>query len=181
MIRGLLQEVGYVDALIARETPRGLELIDGHMRSEETPDMEVPVLIVDLTDDEIDKVLVTLDPVAAMAKSDAQLLSTMLEGIETQNADLRRFIVDAAAELEDDADSVDDASDEDANRDVPGMALEPHEHYDYLVVLCTTTHEWNVLLDKLGLEPVERRGRMGTCRAIRAEKLFDLLARNAGV
>jgi hypothetical protein len=60
-------------------------------------------------------------------------------------------------------------------REVPGMALQPHEHYDFLVVLATTAQEWNVLCERLKLEPVKRRGRMGTCRAIRADKLLDAL------
>jgi hypothetical protein len=61
-------------------------------------------------------------------------------------------------------------------REVEGMALQPHEHYDYLVVLATTTQEWNVLCERLGLEPQARRhGRMGTCRAIRASKLLEVV------
>jgi hypothetical protein len=55
------------------------------------------------------------------------------------------------------------------------MALQPHEHYDFLVVLCTTAQEWNVLCDKLKLKPQARRGRMGTARAIRASALLKLL------
>ena len=34
MLRGLLQEVGYADGLLARETPGGLMLIDGRLRAE---------------------------------------------------------------------------------------------------------------------------------------------------
>jgi hypothetical protein len=178
VIRGLLQEVGYVDALIARDTPDGLELIDGHMRSEETPDTEVPVLIVDLSDDEVNKVLVTLDPVSAMAESDDAVLKTLLGAVDTQNADIRRFLTDIEAEIEEEAEEP-IAGDIDEKKDVPGMALQPHEHYDYLVVLCTTAHEWNVLCDKLELVPAERRGRMGTCRAIRASQLFEMLSRHS--
>ena len=36
-LRGVLAEVGYADALIARETPEGLMLVDGHLRAETTP------------------------------------------------------------------------------------------------------------------------------------------------
>jgi hypothetical protein len=36
-LRGLLSEVGFADALLARETPAGLMLIDGHLRAETTP------------------------------------------------------------------------------------------------------------------------------------------------
>jgi ParB-like chromosome segregation protein Spo0J len=61
-LRGLLTEIGYADALIARELPDGqLQLIDGHLRAEVTPDTEVPVLVVDVTEEEADKILLTLD------------------------------------------------------------------------------------------------------------------------
>lgn len=33
-LEGVLAEIGFTDALIARETPAGLELIDGHLRRE---------------------------------------------------------------------------------------------------------------------------------------------------
>jgi len=45
-LRGILAEVGYADALLARELPDGsLMLVDGHLRAETTPEQEVPVLI----------------------------------------------------------------------------------------------------------------------------------------
>ena len=44
-MRGVLAEIGYADALLVRETSDGLMLIDGHLRAEVTPDMEVPVLV----------------------------------------------------------------------------------------------------------------------------------------
>ncbi len=47
-LRGLLEEIGYADALLARKLPDGkLMLIDGHLRAETTPDLELPVLILD--------------------------------------------------------------------------------------------------------------------------------------
>src|ERR1700694_2518109 len=62
-LRGLLAELGYCDATIARELADGrLQLIDGHLRCETTPDMAVPVLVLDVTEAEADKLLATLDP-----------------------------------------------------------------------------------------------------------------------
>src|SRR5215469_10735712 len=79
-LRGLLDEIGYADALIARELPDGkLMLIDGHLRAEITPDVEVPVVIVDLSQEEADKLLATLDPLAAMAESDAERIKELLQ------------------------------------------------------------------------------------------------------
>ena len=46
-LKGILAEVGFADALLARETPEGgLMLIDGHLRAETASDALVPVLIL---------------------------------------------------------------------------------------------------------------------------------------
>src|SRR5258708_26305940 len=67
-LRGLLKELGYAAALIARETADGnLQLIDGHLRAETTPDTIVPVLVVDLSGAEAEKLLLTLDPLTGVA------------------------------------------------------------------------------------------------------------------
>ena len=64
----MLAEVGYADALLARELADGsLMLIDGHLRAETTPDAVVPVLVLDVDEAEADKILLTHDPLAAMA------------------------------------------------------------------------------------------------------------------
>ena len=71
-LHGILAEVGYADAVIARELPDGtLELIDGHLRAEDNPDELIPVLVTDLNDEEALKLLACLDPLAGMADADA--------------------------------------------------------------------------------------------------------------
>ncbi|MCE7957368.1 MAG: hypothetical protein DYH06_05445, partial [Acidobacteria bacterium ACB2] len=84
-LQGLLAEIGYADALLARETPQGLMLIDGHLRAETTPDTEVPVLVLDLDEKEADKLLATLDPLAAMAGADDERLAEILKSVETDS------------------------------------------------------------------------------------------------
>jgi DNA modification methylase len=92
-LRGLLQENGYADALSARELPDGqLQLIDGHLRAATTPDQEVPVLILDVTEDEANKILLTLDPLAAMAESDSARIQTLLETVRTDNEAVEHLI-----------------------------------------------------------------------------------------
>jgi hypothetical protein len=88
-LKGILAEVGYADALLARETPDGLQLVDGHLRAETTPDMEVPVLVLDVTAEEADKLLVSLDPLAGLAGSDPAKLEELLSGITTDNEALK--------------------------------------------------------------------------------------------
>ena len=89
-MRGILAEIGYADSLIARELPDGsLMLIDGHLRAETTPDEIVPVQIVDLTEAEADKLLLSLDPLAAMAESNAAAMQQLCDDAETNNAALQ--------------------------------------------------------------------------------------------
>jgi len=84
-LRGALAEIGYADALIAYETDEGLMLIDGHLRAETTPDMEVPVLVTDLDEGEANKLLMTLDPLAAMANTDQDVLLALLADVHFEN------------------------------------------------------------------------------------------------
>src|SRR5208337_1860962 len=77
-------DVGYAEALIARELADGrLELIDGHLRAETTPAALVPVLVLDVTEEEADKLLLTLDPLAAMAETDAERIAALLQTVQT--------------------------------------------------------------------------------------------------
>ena len=96
-LRGVLAEDGYADALIARETPEGLMLVDGHLRAETTPDANVPVLVLDIDEAEADLMLATLDPLAAMARADTDTLLTLLESIEVENPAITAILEALAA------------------------------------------------------------------------------------
>lgn len=92
-IDGILAEVGYADALLARELPDGsLELIDGHCRKELTPNQEVPVLIVDLDEDEAAKLMTVLDPLAAMAEVNKDALGRLLADVQTDSDALNEML-----------------------------------------------------------------------------------------
>jgi hypothetical protein len=91
---GILAEVGYVDALIARETPEGLELIDGHLRQDLAGDEKVPVLIVELNDEEAAKVLATFDPIGAMANTNVDLLDALAGSLEFDHEALDLMVDD---------------------------------------------------------------------------------------
>jgi DNA modification methylase len=91
-LQGLLAEIGYADALLARETPDGLMLIDGHLRAETTPDQEVPVLVLDVNEVEAAKLLVSLDPLAAMAGADDERLASILRNVETDSEAVQNML-----------------------------------------------------------------------------------------
>ena len=91
-LSGILGEIGYADAVLAREVNGHLELIDGHCRRELTPDMEVPVLVTDLDDAEAAKLMTVLDPLAAMAEANKGALGLLLAGIQTDSAALEAML-----------------------------------------------------------------------------------------
>lgn len=96
-LRGVLAEVGMADAVLARELPDGsLMLIDGHLRAETVADAVVPVLILDVNESEADKLLATLDPLAAMAESDGEKLDALLRGVDTGNEALQKMLASTA-------------------------------------------------------------------------------------
>jgi hypothetical protein len=83
---------------LARETDDdALELIDGHLRAEATPDELVPVLVLDLTEQEADMLLATHDPLAAMAKTDADALAGLLDDLKVDDARVEQMLAELAA------------------------------------------------------------------------------------
>ncbi len=105
-LRGVLAEIGYAGALLARELSDGsLELIDGHLRAETTPDVDVPVLVLDLDEQEAAKLLALHDPLAGMAEANDEVLAELLAQVETENdavqSLLDRMLGDSDAALED--------------------------------------------------------------------------------
>ncbi len=96
-LRGILAEVGIAGAVLAYETPEGgLKLIDGHLRAETLGNADVPVLVLDVTEAEADKLLATIDPLGAMAEADADKLRELLEEVETASEDLANMFTELA-------------------------------------------------------------------------------------
>jgi DNA modification methylase len=100
-MRAVLQEIGYADALLARQDESGqLILIDGHLRADVTPTQDVPVLILDVTEAEADKILATLDPLASMAELDTDAWRALIEGIDADLPGFRDLLADLSPQTE---------------------------------------------------------------------------------
>jgi len=95
-LRTVLAEIGYADALLARETPTGLMLIDGHLRAETTPDQAVPVLVLDVDEIEAGKILATLDPLAGMAERDQVAAADLVEMLKAHSSDAMNALMRSA-------------------------------------------------------------------------------------
>ena len=98
---GTLDEIGIADAVIARDTPDGLQLIDGHLRQDVIGDSLVPVLVVDLNEEEANKLLLTLDPLAGMATRDDDTLLALLDQVTVTNQDMQAILDELRAQADD--------------------------------------------------------------------------------
>ena len=121
-LKGVLAEVGIADAVLARELDDGsLMLLDGHLRVETMGDQTLPVLVLDVDEAEGDKVLATLDPLAAMAESDAAKLDAILREVDTGSPELQQMLADLA----DDAGLYQDDAKEIVEDEVPEPPADP--------------------------------------------------------
>jgi len=79
-LESLYQQIGFARSLLAYELPDGrLKLIDGHLRRDLDPDMLVEVEVLDVTEEEARVLLLSIDPLAALAENQKQLQSRLLE------------------------------------------------------------------------------------------------------
>lgn len=105
-LRGVLAEVGIADALLVYvsdgslfpELKGQLTAIDGHLRKSLDQKADWPCLLLDVTDEEAVKLLATVDPLAALAGSDADALTALLEQVSTEDAAVQRLLDEIAAE-----------------------------------------------------------------------------------
>lgn len=98
-LRGSLESVGWV--LPVLENVRTGKLLDGHARIEEallkSEDHLVPVVQVDVAEDEESLILATLDPITAMANYDKEALDALLRNISTGDAALQSLLSELAS------------------------------------------------------------------------------------
>jgi len=100
-MRGILEEVGIVDALLVRDRSDGTyDIIDGHLRASLMPEDEVPCLVLDVDEDEARKILLTFDPIGAMAEASAVNLAELLKEVEFSDAALQSLVSQLADDSE---------------------------------------------------------------------------------
>jgi len=88
-LSALYQDIGFARSLLAYELSDGqLKLIDGHLRRDLDPDMEVDVEILDVTDAEARALLLSIDPLADLAEQKEQLYERLLELTPPPSEDL---------------------------------------------------------------------------------------------
>jgi hypothetical protein len=95
--------VGFARSLLGYRLPDGrIQLIDGHLRREFDPNMEVTVEVLDVTEEEARKLLLTVDPLGTLAETDAAVVSQLAEMTRADNEtlnDLWRSLSEASEKV----------------------------------------------------------------------------------
>lgn len=96
---GFLEEIGWTG--VVAESKRSGYLLDGHERIWQAlqTNEEVPYIVLDLSEEEEEKMLLKFDYIGGMARYDHQRTAAMLQRVQTSNAALQKMMADMGARL----------------------------------------------------------------------------------
>jgi len=130
-LRDLYERIGFARSLLAYELPDGrLKLIDGHLRASTTPDEEVDVEILDVNDTEARALLLSLDPLAALADYNDENLDKLREITESDSPHLTGLWKSLQSAEAATKQALDDAADAEPPEPVPEKFAVLVECYD---------------------------------------------------
>ena len=91
-LEGVLAEVGWAGVAIVNE--RTGNLVDGHLRQKVAIEKGelLPVIFIDITEEQEKKALATHDPISLMARPDYVILEDLLKGIRIQDEGLKEMV-----------------------------------------------------------------------------------------
>jgi hypothetical protein len=96
-LQALYREIGFARSLLTYELPDGrLKLIDGHLRREIDPDLEVEVEVLDVNEDEARALLLSIDPLVGLGQMQEQLYDRLRQTTATLQPELAALWEDAA-------------------------------------------------------------------------------------
>ena len=98
-LQGALREIGWIQRVIVNK--RTGHVVDGHARvaiAISEGEQEVPVLYVDLSEEEEKLALATLDPIAAMAATDQEMLDGILRELKVEDEGLAKMVDELRSE-----------------------------------------------------------------------------------
>lgn len=152
-LRAVMNEIGFAGAVLARPLGDGrYMLIDGHLRAEENPDEEIPTLVLDVTEEEADKLLATFDPLSAMAQANGEALESLLSEVETTDGALAKMLSDlsAAANCVEFREHAGPGDDKDRDGQYPITPVSG-EQYKYAMIVCSNESDWSALQTTLNI------------------------------
>jgi hypothetical protein len=136
-VSGILEEVGWVKQILVNK--RTGRVVDGHLRLKlalQKQEAKVPVLYVDLTEDEESLILLTLDPMSELAVSDSEKLDALMRQVEVENDSVLDFIQDMSLDGLMPGEASEEGSDSEGGRNLgqPRYQINPVLYADQIEV-----------------------------------------------
>jgi hypothetical protein len=126
-----------------------LKLIDGHLRRDLDPELEVEVEVLDVNENEARALLLSIDPLAALAQTQHQILERLLEVTPSIGSE-----VEAAWQLE--ADKLLGSKESSESKEVKLL-----DSQFLVLVTCQNETQQLELLDRFGKEGLECKALLG--------------------
>lgn len=176
-----LENIGVVGAVVAfRDSSSGkLTIIDGHLRADifSKEDEKVPVLVVDLNDDEAKAVLMSFDPIASLAVRNDKMYEALCEDVAAKCENLRSLVsmmdVDVGEYIDEDEEAYKRGSDPNKTA-IYEICPVYDEGYDAVIIVCATETEWSNIHTILSLgNRKDRRGSVGTTHVITYQEFAE--------
>ncbi len=159
-LQGVLGDVGVADALKAYYSARNggrLTLVDGHLRKDTQPDLEWPVIILDIDDAEADKLLVTFDAIGAWAATDARQLDKLLQSVNTDDSRMEGALDRMRKEIADQVNIL-DALDEEEEAPSETLRKRLSESRDHSVKVVIAVDDLGIVEQAIKKVGVRNRG-----------------------
>lgn len=180
---GILDEVGWVQRIVVNRTTGNL--VDGHLRlelAEKRQEAIVPVVYVELTEDEEDLVLAALDPIGGLAGIDGERLSELLANLHPESIGLQNLIAGLESDL---GIGPDGESEEEDVETLLDQAVQLQPGKDYVLIVCDSEKDFESVKSALKLQTVRRGGykpgssfdATGIERVIPASRLLTLMGK----
>lgn len=96
-LEGSLDELGWIQQVIVNKTTGNV--VDGHLRvtlALRNDEPKIPVLYVQLTEEEEKKALAILDPIAALAVTDLEKINNLLTDVQTSSSALQQLMAETS-------------------------------------------------------------------------------------
>jgi len=178
----VLESVGIAGAALVRTGKEGeLILIDGHMRVEELRGQDIPILITDLSEEEAGEILLTHDAITLMAEAEQEKLDALMAEQEDRLSPSLREVLSDLQDSE--AEAIKQAR---VDGTLYEQAIQLKPNREYIVVMCETDLEFELLRSLLKLDVKRRGGRkrttnmeeVGVERVVSVKRLLDAVNAN---
>lgn len=172
-LQTIMEQVGIAGAVLAYRSKRydgKLTIVDGHLRKGIIQD-KVPVLVLDVDDEEADILLTTYDSIGRLAMTDEDALKELVASLKP--FDGMDQVLRAIQQEEDDVPEKEEfVETEDVEPEYP---IEPvfDESYDYVVIFCRSKTEWHSVISRLKLEKTQQKGLIAESRVVPAQQFCD--------